>query len=846
VNEPTCACGCCAGVTASTPRPLDNRLGLPVIGYRVGVHADFRASLLTALSAADRPALAQLRTRDPRDLTIALLDGFATMCDVLTFYTERLAQESYLRTAVDRLSLQELGRLVAYRLKPGVAAQTYLAFFIQPPPAQPPQTGEAAEAFAPAPYLTSVELPAGMPVRSVPGPGEQPQTFETADVVQASPQWNAWRPRQTRATVLGTGTGVGASAAYFTGTGLQLKIGDMLLFAPQTAPASAFQTRTVTGVEVQPDFGRTYVTWSPAVSTATLPTSPRVHVLRKRLSVFGHNAPLYGLITAATDDQTTDWSSMAVSPVCGAIDLEGTHPEVLVGSWLVLTAPSVSSRSLFQASAVTELSRTDFAISGKVTRVMLNGAFEEYLNFRYNKVREILVYGASEELTLAEEPDPSAVDGGEIVVDAQVSDLPAGRTLLVAGLTGEFESHVEVVTLDSAAIEGSGTRLTLSADLTSPSGLRRETVVVYGNVARATHGETVHQILGSGDASRSYQTFELQHSPLTYVPSDEASGASSSLSVRVNDVEWHEVPTLYPAEPGDRSFVTRDTERGTVIVGFGDGLRAARLPTGQNNVRAIYRKGVGAAGNVATGAISQVMDPPLGLTKVTNPTPATGGADAESPSAAREAIPVAVRTLGRAVSLLDYADYARAFAGIAKAHATVLNLAGGRTIVVTVAAADGTAVPPDACERLTTSLRGHGDPLVSVVVLPHRAPTFRLACKVKRHPDYLADLVLAAVAEEVQSSFGFAVREFVAPVHRSEVVAAIHRVAGVVAVDVDRLYRVAPPSPPEPGWPPFSWLANRLFAAAPRADAAGVALAAELLTVDVDPFDWLVELESSP
>jgi hypothetical protein len=71
----------------------------------------------------------------------------------------------------------------------------------------------------------------------------------------------------------------------------------------------------------------------------------------------------------------------------------------------------------------------------------------------------------------------------------------------------------------------------------------------------------------------------------------------------------------------------------------------------------------------------------------------------------------------------------------------------------------------------------------------------------------------------------------------------VHRVAGVVAVDLDRLYRVAAPVPPEPGWPPNpGFLSPHLRAVAPRADAGGAPLAAELLTVATDPFDWLVEM----
>ena len=53
---------------------------------------------------------------------------------MLTFYQERIANESYLRTAVERVSLQEMGKLVGYRLRPGVAAETWLAFALETPP----------------------------------------------------------------------------------------------------------------------------------------------------------------------------------------------------------------------------------------------------------------------------------------------------------------------------------------------------------------------------------------------------------------------------------------------------------------------------------------------------------------------------------------------------------------------------------------------------------------------------------------------------------------------------------------------------------------------------------------
>lgn len=44
----------------------------------------------------------------------------------------------------------------------------------------------------------------------------------------------------------------------------------------------------------------------------------------------------------------------------------------------------------------------------------------------------------------------------------------------------------------------------------------RKTVVVYGNVALATHGESVSEILGAGRASEAFQTFWLARSRRTH------------------------------------------------------------------------------------------------------------------------------------------------------------------------------------------------------------------------------------------------------------------------------------------------------------------------------------------
>ena len=138
-------------------------------------------------------------------------------------------------------------------------------------------------------------------------------------------------------------------------------------------------------------------------------------------------------------------------------------------------------------------------------------------------------------------------------------------------------------------------------------------------MAAATHGETVQEVLGSGDGSKPFQKFTLKQPPLTYVGADTTSGTLSTLRVFVNDIEWREVPALYGAEPKDRVFVTRVGDDGKTTVQFGDGLTGARLPTGQENVRATYRRGVGLGGLLKADQLSILMTRPAGVRGVTNP-----------------------------------------------------------------------------------------------------------------------------------------------------------------------------------------------------------------------------------
>jgi predicted phage baseplate assembly protein len=344
----------------------------------------------------------------------------------------------------------------------------------------------------------------------------------------------------------------------------------------------------------------------------------------------------------------------------------------------------------------------------------------------------------------------------------------------------------------------------------------------------------VAQVLGAGDASQPFQRFELKQAPLTFRSAPSESGAASELTVRVADVEWTERSTLYGAG-SERAYTLQLDEQGKRWVQFGDGTRGARLPSGVNNVRATYRKGIGVDGNVRADTLTQLAARPLGLKSVANLVAAAGGTDPEPASAARSTMPLMTRTLGRAVSLLDYEDFARAYAGVAKAQAAVLLLVSGPTVTVTVAGPDNallSAANPvwrNLLDALTTS----GDPYVPVRLLTHQASTFRLGLKVKCDPAYEAKRVLADVEVALRAHYAFEARELGQPVQQSEVIAVVHQVPGVVAVDLDSLYGGTAP--------PAQTVASRrvrLLASRMRV-AGGVPLPAEILTLDPRPLDRL-------
>ncbi|HNL89490.1 MAG TPA: putative baseplate assembly protein [Nitrospira sp.] len=935
-QDPRNECGCCAGIEASTPGLLVNRPGLSAIAYRVGTYQTFRQSLHARLSDGRWPVLRGLRTRDDDDFTIALLDAWAVTGDILTFYQERIANEAYVRTATERLSILEQSRLLGYQLGPGLAASTHLAFTLEDNPGLPAQAA------------LPITLAVGTKVQTVPGPDEQPQTFETVEAIEARPAWNALLAQQTATQPLSWNM----PELWLSGSNVGLTVGEVVLVVVESGSGFEASIRRVTGVLSDPDRRSTKLllaTISTSAQTIAA-TKPGVYVLRSQASPFGHNAPLQPQFNSSGVFQGTfsEWALDADETVT-RLTLSSRNDKILKDSFVVIEQddPANGTRiwTFAVATDVVHRSVARYGIAGNGTRLSLSTGWTKGADSKLDLLRTMTVSAQSEELIPAALPLLYPVYGEVLAFDQLVDGLIRGRPLAVTGVRqaislkhpapSPFKGHkvpwggpqpppalilddggsvlllpgdvlrmtgypsivdgssvvpltpeafgasltqvpspllrltlmdrdgragfldisardIELVASDSATEtmseivlidEAIGTSITQDRDRTTVqlatalvNVYERATVRINANVAAATHGESVKEPLGSGDASTPYQQFILRQPPLTYVSADTPTGSASTLKVYVNEVLWEEVPFFYGHGPTERIYITRRDDEGRTTIRFGDGISGARLPTGQNNVRAEYRKGIGLGGLARTGQLSLLMSRPLGLKGVLNPEAAQGAEDPESRDDARTNAPLTVLTLDRAVSLQDYEDFARTFSGVAKAQAVWVWDGRKRSIFLTVAGPAGELLEEggSVITKLKASLRTYGDPFVVFTVKPYRQAWFEVEGTVTIDPDHVIEVVMDAISAGLQQRYAFEARAFGQPVALSEVIAAIQAVPGVVAVDLDRFARTDQSLPS---------IQPRLIADRPAMGADGVVPAAELLLLDPESLTQLKAIQ---
>ncbi|AMP37641.1 hypothetical protein [Ralstonia solanacearum] len=537
-----------------------------------------------------------------------------------------------------------------------------------------------------------------------------------------------------------------------------------------------------------------------------------------KLGIFGHNAPRWGSLPNGAnvihdDPYAKGWdagdkadsggstlplprtvweTSQGGTPAGGAgsVLLERAVPGVTRDSWVVFDAPEATAQAYTVVDA-RETSAADFGISGRAMQLRLADAQGQALaqapaepTFHF---RTASAHVASLELDLADLPIDEPIAAGDTLVelDRMVLGLSAGQPVALVGERADLPgiSAAEIAVL--ADIVHADGRSTLTFEHALTYSYRRTSLKINANVAPATHGETVNEVLGNGDASQPNQSFVLKKPPTTYLSA--IGGVASTLEVRVAGVRWDEVPSLYGTAAAATVYTARIADDASMTLTFGDGVQGARLPTGTLNVSARYRSGIGPDGEVAANTLTMLRAMPLGLRNVTNPIAALGAQGPERLADARRHAPITLLTFERVVSLLDYESYARAFPGIGKARGDVLWIDGASRICLTVAGATGGPPGDTVLGNLIASIRAASDPSQRFDALAYAQRYFRLKAQVAVDPRYVAADVLGAVRAAVLAGFGFDARDLGQSVTAAEVAALIHTVAGVVAVEINAL-----------------------------------------------------------
>ena len=764
------------------PRRLSNPPGLGEIDYRIGDFAAFRHALLTSLPGETQ--LLGWRPSASTDLAVQMVEWWAYLADILALYTERAANESYLRTADLPESIDRLIRTLGYRPRPGIGAHGLVG--------------------AIAAGKRGLTLPAGFQVQSKPGPGKPPQIFEVDQ------QTTITVPSVVDVDLPGDGSLVpanGEPGALLDGSVTKVKPGDRLLVLHRSWPGSgSYALTTAKAVRhVKDPRGKpqTLIVFADSLPGLNNPQVADYRLLANPATahIWPYPADVVFQTTqveldsivrgiAVGDPVLFERADGALAPALEKVTVTSEPIWYANGSTSnpaqppspvpkdVPLIPIPHTRVEFEPALVLQWltygykgkygSKGKYAVYGTTGR-WDNADERKFAQVRYGwqelgpmLARPWTQVSGQTELTLspaAGEALPTGVDGRPVLLEDGTGMGAAGQA--------EQGGTATQLAVDGLA-DGNGLPPTLDAPLRA-----------LFDAVPVSRGQTVSgELLGTGDARLPGQEFVLKNSPVTYLQS--GSSYRSTVRVWVDGVEWAEVPTLYAQPPDAPVFATREDEKGMTHVKFGDGEEGARLPSGAQVV-ANYRYGSGKDAPTA-GSLTVIVKPVPGLKSFRNPVPVGGGADPDPPGQIRQYAPRSVLTFGRAISADDYETIAAQAPGVDRARAYWSWDPKEQRSLVTVYVGDTGA----AVTAARTALAGADDPNRPLVVLPAVAVPLSVWMQVEVDPRYVQETVAAAVkaalADPATGLFGMARVRIGARLYRSQIYEACLAVPGVVAI----------------------------------------------------------------
>jgi hypothetical protein len=881
-TTPICPCE-----TVVHPRIIVNPPGRDVVDYRAGDYAAFRLALL--IPRAGELALAGWHPVAGSDLALQLVEWWAYLADVLTFYNERALQGVLLRTAALPEDVRRIVRLLGYRPRPGIGATGVVAALT-----------DAADPFI---------VARGFAIEGATASGQPPQVFEVDDDIEIgrlgrplprSARFPSFRP-SVPSTPSGSSSGKTSvipktgSVAYdgkrrlrnhvdakdkpaddppplagqtfpvfLDGVVASVRPDDMVLvvkrdWAGPLVDPTGYAVTTVRSIKPLFDAAASASTGLELLSAHDLPAPiDQCRILRPtklaHLWLYHERYPGSsdpGLIGAGIALQVakTIGDPFGLFHGGGIPTQPPQDPRVLTG---VTTMGMPPPHGVAHLDAITRgISAGDVVLFEKRAGGGIVGMFEQLVAgavgpgalavLRLLIMQLVKVTGYAEDIWYANAPEldrvgfgPPVGPPGHAVLSGGEGPIPIPHSRITFDLNpfldmmalGDHDLNTIVVHYGweevGVQVQGpSGPRPVAAVEVealpdmptTTPVpviirdqngkgeyGWLGQTIGTTGgttsvqlvpplqaliNLLPVSRGQTVTgEVLGSGDPILIRQEFAPKRSPLTYLADTgprSTNGYRSTLRIRVDGIEWSEVPSFYGQPPDARVFVTREDDEQKTHVRFGDGENGARLPAGTGNVVADYRHGSGAAIPPA-GTLTTILRPQPGLVAIVDPIPVGGGADPDPPEQLRRYAPRSVLTFGRAISGDDYETVATQTPGVNRARVYWSWDPGSQRTVVKVFVGDDAAAVAAARDALVA----FGDPNRPVVVALATPMIPDVTLRLQVDPAYVADTVKAQVTRFLlapqRHPFGAGVIRIGESIYDSQIYDACRRVPGVVAV----------------------------------------------------------------
>lgn len=464
--------------------------GLEALPRQPWSFPEVRETLLRGVGTAIPDWLA----REPQDLGVMWLEMWAYISDVLAFYDERIANESYIRTAQRRPSLRRHVELLGYLPKPGLGGSVVVALEAEGrrPLTIPEKTGFRSEGFG----------------------TEPPQVYELASEAVIDPLRKQWEIGAIRKNALPdhpptlattpwispTSPAGGTAFFVFETENFSLAKDRLVVFSgglnpdpgvvtrvKELKPFEGRDARSYVEVEVEPPVYIPYGTKPGDVRVLT----PTVSARRSAFTIQTIDNAKTSIYGRAVDNDPASTN--------GVLYLDSVYRQLSTDALFILS-DSAGASVLFRADKVIE--DTVLVIDQKeetripVTKVTLNDRIRSKYVGNPDQLTFHFAFGDAGRVTTVPSLDltPTDMTNGvtlEGVVEAPVSADPLGTAKI---FNGEF--LLQDVNLLGAHVRGSirfdetGRATFVVTDrLGKPLPTLKAPIQVYGNVVHAERGE---------------------------------------------------------------------------------------------------------------------------------------------------------------------------------------------------------------------------------------------------------------------------------------------------------------------------------------------------------------------